>query len=336
MNIETRSRADAKEFLDRFAMVPAQLRRDPYRHVMLSPDRERLLCGWPWPTPVEMWLASEGGKVLARLGANVSAGYPDTVFFGFFEADVERPDAALALFAEMTQWARTHGARKIIGPIDFTTWFPYRLRTDRDTPPPFSWEPDNPPQYVSMVEQAGFQTISRYLSCAHRDAATFAASNRSGYERARAAGYDVRSLDAEVRPQDFQTLHAIVLQSYGENFLFEPIDFQTFTALYLGGTSSKPRVASHFIVDRDGKEVAFQYSFRDGDFVVIKTIGALPSVRGHGLSRVMFYLAGQRAAELGLGVYPTLVNAGAGSEFVFGCAPVSWKHTYALFGRDLT
>jgi GNAT superfamily N-acetyltransferase len=337
LRIETRSgTADEAAFLDRFADVPGQLRRDPYRHVNLPLDRERMLCGLPWPAPVEMWLATDRDRVIARLGANVSPTYRDAIFFGFFEFDVEQPDGAWSLLEHMIEWARARGARKAYGPINFTTWFPYRLRTDRNEPPPFSWEPDNPPEYVTLLERAGFAVASRYSSAAQRDATTFAESNRSGWERARAAGFSVRSFDGEIRPQDLQSLHSLVLQSYQDNFLFEPIDFATFAKLYLAGTSSKQRLGSNFIVDPKGKDAGFLYSFRDGDFVVTKTVAVLPTLRGHGLSRALFHLSGLKAVEQGLGMYPPLINDGVGSVYLFACAPVAWNHTFAVFGRDLT
>ena len=49
--------------------------------------------------------------------------------FGYWEG-LNDPEAHRELLSHAEQWAREKGAKKLYGPINFSTYYAYRIRTD--------------------------------------------------------------------------------------------------------------------------------------------------------------------------------------------------------------
>ena len=85
--------------------------------------------------------------------------------FGYWEG-VDRLAPHRALFDEVERWARAQGARRLYGPVDFSTHRRYRLRLNRFDDSPFPGEPYNPDYYPRLLEALGFQVVVEYATLA--------------------------------------------------------------------------------------------------------------------------------------------------------------------------
>ena len=86
--------------------------------------------------------------------------------FGYWEATPDAAEICAEAFATLRADADARGLTRLVGPINFSTFHPYRLRLG-DEPPSwgaFDREPVNPPYYPQWLAAAGFHPTLTYES----------------------------------------------------------------------------------------------------------------------------------------------------------------------------
>jgi len=341
------------DFIDRFARVPGEVRRDPYRVGLLPESAWRGFLSQPTPFAREFWLVREAGgddaRAINRIGASLSAVHAGAGAIGFFELDVEHPRAeedGRKLLETACGWLKARGASVAHGPMNYNTWFPYRFRLeslenceheDPSSGLQFAWEPVNPPRYVEIFLKSGFSHLEDYHSQGHAGLDAFAAATRPAYERALTKGYSFRPFDASrAMDVDVPALYEISMAGFKDNFLFEPIPFEAFRGLYVPIVTKMDLSLSHMALDERGKAVAFFFCFEDQGYVVYKSVAVAPSARGQGLSNAVAYLAAEAGLKRGLTKMITaLVKIGAQSESYAKKVRLLWEHRYVLLTKAL-
>ena len=84
-------------------------------------------------------------------------------FFGFWET-VEDLPTNQKLFLELEDWAKSLGAKILVGPINFSTFYGNRIRIDQKNSHSFLGEPYNPSYYPKILEGAGFEKYHQYIT----------------------------------------------------------------------------------------------------------------------------------------------------------------------------
>ena len=84
-------------------------------------------------------------------------------YFGYWES---RDDVAAAreLFERCRADLRANAIRRLVGPINFSTFFDYRVRLDNFDRLNYPGEPHNPPYYAALLESCGFHLVEKYFS----------------------------------------------------------------------------------------------------------------------------------------------------------------------------
>jgi GNAT superfamily N-acetyltransferase len=291
----------------------------------------------------ELWISSEGGKPVARIAASLPlvASLPARV--GFFEVDVRHPrwkEHAAQLFCEAHKWLAGRGQSDVVGPMNFTTWFSYRLKTNVTTTEQKNWEPGNPPEYMTAFEDAGYTVKSRYVSLCHEDLKEIVEENRHVDESFRTAGFRVRAGDLS-NPAEVAKLYSITLAAFQRNAFFEPISLEIFAKVY-AEVNSKGNAPQFFGIaeDSSGRALGYVYGFVDGRECIGKTMAFLPEAQGKGLGLLLY----EAVADFGLKHGCTRCVAALMSEEVGSrrldekfttTHPMAWVHEYALYGRSL-
>lgn len=356
IRIQSRSACPDRAAFDRsFCELPGKVRRDPYRVALLPGELTRRMLSYPLPRPAECFLALAGdGGAIGRIGANLSPVHEGVAYAGFFEVDVGRDDARQAasrLLDQAAEWARAQGVTRLVGPVDISTWFPYRLAVSRDSTVPaprmFSWEPVNPPQYPEYFGEFGMAEIQAYHS--HGFSAATPDGYLPGYEifkrtydYALAQGFRIRPFDrARLEDRDLPILHQMSHSIFKDAFLFEPLPFPLFAGVYTVALQKFDFSPSRIAESPDGKPAGFLFAFFDDDHVIIKTVAVLPEFQKMMLSSALLCPVAETARARGVrhGV-SALIRSGARieqlemrSEREVGGA--FWRHDYALFGKDL-
>lgn len=329
----------APQLLEGFARLPAETRREPHRTGLLPSEVWKGFVMMPTPFPKEFWVATDEDRVFGRIGASVSPMRPGEGAIGFFEIDLSHPradEAARELLSAAEAWLRSKGAVKAHGPMNFNTWFPYRFR--EGTPVErFSWEPENPPEFLACFERAGYRVLERYHSQGHEGLADFTEKLRGSFDKASAAGFTFRSFDSSrVMEQEVPILYDISMEGFRENFLFEPIPYQAVQALYVPIAGKLDLGLSVIASHPEHGNVGFFFAFQDRDYAVFKTIAMKYAARGKGVSNAMMYLSASRALERGLTKLITaMVKSGAQSESYGKKARLLWENRYVLLTKDL-
>ena len=107
-------------------------------------------------------LAYENEKVVARC---LLTRYEndDALYIGFFEC-VDDSNVAKSLFDYCEIKAKEWGYKKLIGPVDGSFWFRYRMKLDHFQEQPYVGEPYNKDYYRRLFEENGLQLKEIYTS----------------------------------------------------------------------------------------------------------------------------------------------------------------------------
>ncbi|PAP77816.1 GNAT family N-acetyltransferase [Rubrivirga marina] len=191
---------------------------------------------------------------------------------------------------------RAEGVGHVVGPIDGSTWFGYRVVTDAapgggEPSPPFALEPWPPPVVAAAFGAVGFAPVARYLSS--RVDALPDESARLGAEvdTLVEGGVTLRPFRAEEAEAELRALHPLLLEAFAENPYYAPLDVARFLALY------RPLVARVdpdlvLIAEAEGWPVGVVLAFPDGaqaargeavETIIVKTLAVAPEARGRGL-----------------------------------------------------
>ncbi|SDI69988.1 hypothetical protein [Aliiruegeria lutimaris] len=198
-----------------------------------------------------------------------------------------------AVLAEATAAAREAGARRLLGPMDGTTWNSYRLVTETDGTPPFLMEPTSGPSDLAAFEAAGFAPIARYFSA-----------------RVTLAGMDnPPPVDPEIRVETwdgtdpeahFSQVYDLSLSAFSGNAFYTPISREAFLGMYLPFVPVIRREFVLFAYNSEGALVGFLFGIPNygagpaPDTVILKTYASLQHGAGQALASV-FHSAAQEA-----------------------------------------
>jgi GNAT superfamily N-acetyltransferase len=336
IRLERRPERDTAAFDVVFRELPARARAGLDNACVAPPETWQRFLDANVPFPTAFWIAASDGRPCGRIGASLSPTRPGVGTLGFFEvAPGSGADAVASALVEAARaWLRARGARQVYGPVNFSTWFAYRLRTDHE-PRAFLWEPTNPPSYVGHLQAAGLAEVATYHTEAVRGTAGLAAASAPAHAAALATGFRFEALAGPALAESMGTLHALSLAGFADNFLFEPISLTMFEALY-APVLTAARVFAHMVRAPDGAPAGFFFGFAQGEALVCKTATVLPAYRGRGLSNALLHLTCRDGAAAGLSdCIMACVKAGNRSEAYGRRAPRLWRHTYALYGQAL-
>jgi hypothetical protein len=335
--MNTRSECpDRSAFALRFAQVQDDLRQDPYRIGLAGVAFESSLVAASLPFPQEFWILHQDGRDIGRIAANCSAVLNEVGYIGFFEA--AHSEAAQLLLETAREWLKVKGVKKVYGPINFNTWLPYRFRIHHDDSPSFAFEPNNPPEYPIWFQNCGLQIAATYHSDGIDGNDGMIDVTRGDYEAALAAGYTFRIADhgADL-DSELHKIYDMNLQTFGDNFLFEPVPFEVFRQFYVPSVLKTEAHTVHFVCDPSGKEVGYFSTFMENAQLILKTLAVAPEGRGHRLSNALLHVAVLSGKERGArNPIPALIRDGIQSESYSKKQSVVWKHHYALFTQELS
>jgi hypothetical protein len=321
-----------------FDRVAQELRKDPYRVGLLPLGMGAAFVTQPTPFAKEFWIVRDsGGKALGRIGASVSAIDKSTGAIGFFEVAVDHPQVAKQLLQAAEAWLKSKGVLVAHGPVNFNTWFSYRFRTGQQDDLRFSWEPVNPSEYVTFWMQNGYTELEVYKSQGHDGLKQFAEVTRPAYEKALKLGCTFRPFDSKkVMEVEVPVLYDISMDGFRDNFLFEPIPFEAFQALYVPVAGKLDLGLAHMAMDVRGQPVGFFFCYQDNEYLVYKSVAVKHAGRGMGVSNALAYLAAQEGLKRGLSrLITALVKSGAQSESYGKKAALLWEHGYGLYKKAL-
>ncbi|MEI6882764.1 MAG: hypothetical protein WCK82_15700, partial [Bacteroidota bacterium] len=203
----------------------------------------------------------------------------------------------------------------------------------------FRWEPSKAAVYSEFWKRHGFQRAGYYSSRAYRNGHELLELTRNGHERARNLGYTTRPFQMRTRPaEELALIEGITRQAFRSSFLIEPIQTGIYNELYVKPFLALAGKYCLFIVDPDGKEVGYGFTFEDKGHLIWKTLAVIPSEHGKGLSNFFMHASAEQGLDDGIKyVVAALVKEEGASDFtVKKFAPIlAWIHEYEVFSLAL-
>ena len=253
-----------------------------------------------------------------------------------------------ALLAAALDRLRAEGVDRVVGPLDGSTWFGYRVVTvpapgGGEAVPPFALEPWPAPVVGAAFAAAGFAPVARYLSSRVDVLPDESARLGAEAEALADALIALRPLRAGAAEAELRALHPLLLVAFAENPYYAPLDVDRFLALY------RPLLAHVdpdlvLVAEREGWPVGVVLAVPDVaqavrgeavDTVVVKTLAVAPEARGRGLGGALVRAVQEAARAKG---YRSAVHAlmHAGNESVRISRHLGRPiRRYALLGRAL-
>jgi L-amino acid N-acyltransferase YncA len=247
----------------------------------------------------EVSIVADDGKTLAACSLWLGAA---TGILGQFTADTAA--AATVLFEAAEKRLREAGCTSVIGPMDGDTWRPYRLVTAGDGRPPFLLEPQNPAEWPGYFLAAGWHRLARYSSSEIdlTRGAPQAAIDRVERRMDR-TGVSIRQVDPGNFADALRRIYEVSLVSFQGNFLYSPISFEDFSAMY---SKVRPLLVPEFALlaeDAEGHPVGFVFAIPEPTdpvgTVIVKTLAVLPEKRIAGLGSLLVERVHASAERLG-------------------------------------
>ena len=167
--IDTASRRE----VDRFVLLPWPIYRDTPQWVPPFVDDTRLMLNrqkYPYyqHSDADFFLAVRDGRDVGRIAVLENRHYnqhwgSQTAFFNLFDA-FDDAEAAAALFAEIEQWARARGLKKIVGAKGFLQGDGIGVLVEGFEHHPAVGIPYNHAYYGALIESAGFARQRDFMS----------------------------------------------------------------------------------------------------------------------------------------------------------------------------
>jgi hypothetical protein len=312
---------------------------------MPDPAEPRLLTGgrsrsMTWRN----FLMLEGDEVCGRVTAILNPRLCDEDShpygqLGFFEC-VDDLHAAQLLIDPALRWLReaAPATNRVLAPMNFDTWHPYRLRTKGLDEPTFFMEPYNPPYYPSLLLANGFSPVSRYVTKTVNELMPLLAFWEPYHREMLARGFSIRTINMDALPEELSLSYRMSLAMFRENLFFTDISEAEFRALYGGAAGSLDPDLFLFLLDPSGEPVGLVFSFADPlqpKTVNIKTFGVMPQVRREGAGAGLAYEMYSRFHAIGFTcVNHCLMRAGNRADAFDGGLGVTTRE-YTLFIRSL-
>jgi hypothetical protein len=256
---------------------------------------------------------------------------------GYYEA-TDNPEATTFLFQQIEKYARQKDYTYLLGPLNASTWYSYRL-TEPDTRPPFFLDNYHKPWYTRQFRENGFKPITTYYS-ASLFKENFKPRPLSYQKVLLNRNIQIRSIDIENFDHDLYQIYRLTLDAFRYNFLYTPIEFSEFLELYRPVKNYLNTDYSLLAFDAKGKLISFLFSV-DNIFdktkkaLILKTLANSSDIKAKGTATILTEIVHRQAFESGYDeVIHALMHKNNISRNISAKNATTFRH-YTLFGKDL-
>jgi len=257
----------------------------------------------------------------------------------FYASSVEAGCGLLRLACDRL---REVGCELALGPMNGSTWRPYRLVLGNHGRPSFFMEPKNPEEWVESFKSAGFSVDSDYTS-----AVVDLGVGGPDLDRIRrdfaGMGLRMRPLHADRYLAELEAIHALSVEAFANNPWFTPQSFDDFRGGY---ERLQEHIVPEFVLAAECGDRLEGFVFGLPDLnalaawrkpaLIVKTLAVHPRSRFRGLGTILVDEVQKRAREAGYEeAIHALQHVGNPSVRLGGrFNPIVFRH-YALFRRRL-
>jgi hypothetical protein len=332
---------DHPEWKTVFGDLPNRLLSDADKPYAMKAEYTSKILDLEFGVPSEAFFFEDPtGEFFGRILLQGSALDKTMGHFGLFclSPQPKHQEMFVKLWPEIEAWFKYYGITKIVGPYLYTTFFPYRFRSD-SIPERFSWEPNQPATDLAMFSQVGFGVHETYFTNVIEEYGSFATKGTREYEALLKEGFKMRPLTKESIETDVKIIYDLSMESFTENYLFAPIPFELFKNIYVPSFQAIDLRLSCIQESPDGRAIGYNFTFVLDNQIVIKSVSVSNEFRGKGLLNAGIRYSMLKAMEL----YPhvkrvvtALIHEDNGpSKHVANESADRVRHEYVLISKDI-
>lgn len=332
---------DHLEWKEVFCNLSTRVLSDEDKKFALKPEYASKIMDLKFPVPSEgFFFEDPTGEFFGRILLQGSVLDPELGHWGLFclSSQPKHQDMFIQLWPQVERWFHDYGIKKIVGPYLYTTFFPYRLRTDQLSEK-YAWEPNQPRVDVEVFQKLGFNIHQTYFTNFIDGYGIFETKGTKEYEEAVKLGFRFREMTKDTIENDVKIIYDLSMKGFTDNYLFAPIPFELFQSIYVPSFQSVDLRTSCIQEDPQGNPIGFNFTFVMDDQIVIKSVCVLPEYRGKGLLNAGIRYTMLRAMSL----YPqvkkvatALIHEDNGpSRHVANLTVDRQRHEYVLMSKDV-
>jgi L-amino acid N-acyltransferase YncA len=253
----------------------------------------------------------ENGMLVGRMAlfenAFMKIDNQSAMVIGLFEC-VDDIKIAQGMFQKAASIAMDKGIRKLIGPINGSTWYNYRL-PEKNEPMFFSDEAYKD-YYTQLFLDCGFTTLATYYTAIDRPMIDRLDSDAITSIHMK-HGLHIREIDVNNFDEELRRIYELSIIAFKNNYLYSPISYHSFLQKYQPlRFIMDPRFVLIAEDDR-GNLVGFVFCIHDHCNVherslIVKTMARLPGTEWAGLGRILSSHLLHRAKSEG---YTSMIHA---------------------------
>jgi hypothetical protein len=263
---------------------------------------------------------------------------------GWFSATDREAGAQLVRAAADVAWS--HGAQRIVGPQNVSTWRRYRCVVDEDDggPPPFLLEPVTPRVIADSLTDAGWQRQRAYATV--RIPHVPVALCTMAAQKAARAGVRFSPLEERSDDDFVDLVHGLAAGSFQKKTGYRAVTRAHVAFLYGNARALLAPGLSFVAHDDDGRPLGFVVAWPDAmadtPQTVIKTLGVLPGAPSFlGWALMQRHIEAAVAGGFTHGLYALMEKAGPLLRYAtdttrMGGETATIHRRYALFSSSPT
>lgn len=219
-------------------------------------------------------------------------------FFGFTHFPNET-ESALRLFKKISEEAKKLGVTRLIGPVNYSTWFTYRWMTEGWDKIKTWPEPSNEEYMPEFVKQLGFTEYLEYFSSIipakndekHRN-------SKKKYENTLSKGFIFKRYTGNTIRRVLNKIYDISIEVFSDKPLYSPISKRMFKKIYVSAFKKIDPVVDLCLCKK--RPIGFSFFYENPynkDILLWKTVALKKEYQGYGLGSAFRYLVHQYALE---------------------------------------
>jgi hypothetical protein len=215
--------------------------------------------------------------------------------FGFL--DLEKDYGSFQKLIDDTEsWLRENKIKKHFAPMNFNSWYEYRIASGYLKNPPFALEKIYPNYYLDFIKRSGFAPSINYFSYIITKPVPLMTHLKPLVKKINKLGFRLREISAEERETVLESIYDISVESFKDAPFFEEISYKEFYLLYEPLIS---KIQERYIIIAEKEDVieGFIFSLPSQDQLIIKTVGVKPSLQGKYIAPVLIYETYKRGCE---------------------------------------
>lgn len=182
---------------------------------------------------LDKFLVYRQDEVVGRFAITQYPEDKDACYIGFFEC-IDDAKVAEFIFENADSFAKEHGYKKIIGPVDASFWNKYRLKINLFDGLPYTGEPYNKDYYYKMFLDNGYGVKEHYVSnifekideTYHNDKFT------SHFDEFAQKGYEIISPKKKDFDKCIEEVYYLIMDLYSSFPMFKMLDKDDFISMF--------------------------------------------------------------------------------------------------------